>query len=113
MVSKLSSASTFKYPVNNITKIETDPVVDSCALDDAPVMSSPNFTAAISRTMVLVKSQAADMEMCSTGEATPMLKSLEWKPIEEVGGTKGATMLCMQDDGQLEVANGFFLMEMK
>ena len=113
MASKLSSTSTFKHSVNNITKIETDPVVASCALDDAPVMSSPNFTAAISRTMVLVKSQAADMEMCSTGEATPMLKSLEWKPIEEVGGTKGATMLCMQDDGQLEVANGFFLMEMK
>ena len=113
MVSKLSSASTFKYPVNNITKIATDPVVDTCALDDAPVMSSPNFTAAISRTMVLVAPQTADMEMCSTGEATPMLRSLEWKPIEEVGGTKGATMLCMQDDGQLEVANGFFLMEMK
>jgi hypothetical protein len=76
-------------------------------------MSSPILSAAVSRTMVLVASQIADMEMCSTGEATPMLGSLEWKPIEEISGTKGATMLCMQDDGQLEVANGFFLMEMK
>ena len=113
MTSKLSSASTFKYPINNITKIQTDPVAASCALDDAPVMSSPILSAAVSRTMVLVASQIADMEMCSTGEATPMLGSLEWKPIEEISGTKGATMLCMQDDGQLEVANGFFLMEMK
>ena len=42
-----------------------------------------------------------------------MLKSLEWKLIEEVDDMKGATMLCMQDDGQLEVANAYFLMEMK
>ena len=113
MASKLSSTSTFKHSVNNITKIATDPVVASCALDDAPVMSSPIFSAAVSRTMVLVALQSSDTEICSTGEATSMLKSLEWKPIEEVGGIKGATMLCMQDDGQLEVANGFFLMEMK
>ena len=113
MASKLSSTSTFKHSVNNITKIATDPAVASCALDDAPVMSLSILSADMSRTMVLVAPQTADMEMCSTGEATPMLKSLEWKPIEEVGGTKGATMLCMQDDGQLEVANGFFLMEMK
>ena len=113
MASKLSSTSTFKHSVNNITKIATDPVVASCALDDAPVMSSPILTSAISRTMVLVALQSSDTEICSTGEAASMLKSLEWKPIEEVSGIKGATMLCMQDDGQLEVANGFFLMEMK
>jgi hypothetical protein len=113
MTSKLSSASTFKYPINNITKIQTDPVVASCALDDAPVMSSPILTSAISRTMVLVASQIADMEMCSTGEATPMLGSLEWKPIEEISGIKGATMLCMQDDGEEEVVNAFFIMEWK
>jgi hypothetical protein len=76
-------------------------------------MSSPILSAAISRTMVLVASQIADMEMCSTGEATPMLGSLEWKPIEEISGIKGATMLCMQDDGEEEVVNAFFIMEWK
>jgi hypothetical protein len=116
MASKLSSANTFEYAINNITKIATDPVVASCALEES-VFGVPSetdwITTDMPRTMVLVASQIADMEMCSTGEAASMLKSLEWKPIEEVSGTKGATMLCMQDDGQLEVANGFFLMEMK
>jgi hypothetical protein len=113
MASKLTSASTFKYAVNNITKISINPATTSCALDSEPVMSSPNLTATISRTMVLVAPQSSNSEMCSTSEATSMLKSLEWKPIEEIGVTKGATMLCMQDNGQFDVANGFFLMEMK
>jgi hypothetical protein len=113
MASKLTSANTFKYAVNNITKISINPATTSCALDSEPIMSSPNLTATISRTMVLVAPQSSNIEMCSTGDTMPMLKSLQWAPIDEVSAAKGATMLCMQDDGQLEVANGFFLMEMK
>jgi len=122
MTAKLSSASTFKYPVNNITKIATDPVVASCALDDAHGMPSKyndttpwplNPVDTLSRTMVLVATQDSDMEMCSTGGATPMLKSLQWVSIDDIAAPKGATMLCKQENGSLEVANQFHLMEMK
>tara|TARA_R110000751_G_scaffold294934_1_gene403041 strand:- start:627 stop:2195 length:1569 start_codon:yes stop_codon:yes gene_type:complete len=108
MASKLTSVSTFEYAVDNITKIATDPVVASCALDDAPVMSSPILTADMSKTMVLVATQASS---CSTSE--PMLKYPEWKPLEEVSIKKDDIVLCMQHGGQLDVANGFFLMETK
>jgi len=62
---------------------------------------------------VLVATQDSDMEMCSTGGATPMLKSLQWVSIDDIAAPKGATMLCKQENGSLEVANQFHLMEMK
>jgi hypothetical protein len=41
------------------------------------------------------------------------LKSLEWKPIEEINGEKGSFSLVKQDDGEEEVANAFYVMEWK
>ena len=72
-----------------------------------------SLAAALSRTMVLVATQDSDPEMCATGGSTSMLKSLEWKSLEEVVSVKGVTMLCKQEYGLSDVANGFFLMEMK
>ena len=72
-----------------------------------------SLAVALSRTMVLVATQDSDMEMCATGGATPMLKSLQWVPIDDIAPPKGATMLCKQENGSLEVANQFHLMEMK
>jgi hypothetical protein len=42
-----------------------------------------------------------------------MLGSLEWKSIGETSGKKGSFMLCKQDDGEEEVVNAFFIMEVK
>ena len=103
---KLSAVNSFQAPTDKITKVMPKEITTDGVLDSGISISMP-------QTMVLVAPQSSDVEMCSTGGSTPMLASLEWKPIEEISGTKGATMLCMQDDGSLEVANQFFLMEMK
>ena len=62
------------------------------------------------QTMVLVTMQTSDPAMLSM---TSMLKSPEWKPIEDVINAKGTILLCKQEDDSLDVANGFFLMETK
>jgi hypothetical protein len=71
------------------------------------------ITTSLPQTMVLVAPQSSDVEMCSTGGSTPMLGSLEWKSIGETSGKKGSFMLCKQDDGEEEVVNAFFIMEVK
>ena len=60
------------------------------------------------QTMVLVTMQTSDPAMLSM---TSMLKSPEWKPIDDVINAAGTILLCKQEDDSLDVANGFFLME--
>jgi len=60
------------------------------------------------QTMALVTSKNS-----ATKSSESMLMSPEWKPIEEIVETKGAIVLCKQDDGSAEVANAYFLMEIK
>ena len=127
---KLSSVSTFQAPVDNIAKvmpkvIETSGIVSSKAgisTSMPKVMSKENTTGAMTkaapamtqpRTMVLVASQASEPASCSTKSSESMLKSPEWKPLEEVSSEKGAVMLCKQEGELSDVANGFFVMEMK
>tara|TARA_R110000744_G_scaffold74903_1_gene149335 strand:- start:922 stop:2415 length:1494 start_codon:yes stop_codon:yes gene_type:complete len=94
MVPKLSSVNSFQAPVDKITKVMPKEITTS-------VTTMP-------QTMVLVASKTS-----ATKSSESMLKSLEWKSIEEVNSTKGAIVLCKQDDGSAEVANGYFLMEIK
>jgi len=108
MTPKLSSVSSFQAPTNNITKVMPKEITTGQV-----IATGGTDTLSTVGVMVLVASQNSDVEMCSTGGTTSMLKSLEWKSIEEVDETKGATMLCKQENGSLEVANQFFLMEVK
>jgi len=107
---KLSSVSTFQAPVNNITKVMPKvmpgEIATGAMTKEAPAMTQP-------RTMVLVASQASEPASCSTKSSESMLKSPEWKPLEEVSGEKGAVMLCKQEGELSDVVNGFFVMEMK
>jgi len=103
---KLSSVNSFQTPADKITKVMPKEITTEGVLDSEISISMP-------QTMVLVAPQSSDVEMCSTGGSTPMLGSLEWKPIGETNGEKGSFMLCKQDDGEEEVANAFFIMEMK
>jgi len=91
---KLSSVNNFQAPNDNITKV-------------MPRITTPS-TAITPQTMVLVAPKNS-----ATKSSESMLMSPEWKPIEEIVDTKGAVVLCKQDDGSAEVANGYFLMEMK
>ena len=123
---KLSSVSTFQAPVGNITKvmpkvIETSGIVSSKAgistsmpkgITTEGVMSSGANTS-MQGTMVLVATQTSEPPTCSADSPAPILKSPEWKPIEEVADAKGTVVLCKQDNGLDEVSNGYFIMEMK
>ena len=123
---KLSSVSTFQAPAGNITKvmpkvIETSGIVSSKAgistsmpkgITTEGVMSSGANTS-MQGTMVLVATQTSEPPTCSADSPAPILKSPEWKPIEEVADVKGAVVLCKQDNGLDEVSNGYFIMEMK
>ena len=99
MAPKLSSVNSFQAPVDKITK-----VMPKQAL-------TPQVAPAISTTLVLVALETQNMDMHSMHTPEPMLKSLQWKPIEEVSIEKGATLLCKQEDGSEEVVNAFFVME--
>ena len=94
MVPKLSSVNSFQAPVDKITKVMPKEITTSVAT--------------MPQTMVLVASKTS-----ATKSSESMLKSLEWKSIEEVNSRKGVTVLCKQDDGSAEVANAYFLMEIK
>ena len=123
---KLSSVSTFQAPADNITKvmpkvIETSGIVSSKAgistsmpkgITTEGVMSSGANTS-MQGTMVLVATQTSEPPTCSADSPAPILKSPEWKPIEEVADAKGTVVLCKQDNGLDEVSNGYFIMEMK
>ena len=130
MTPKLSSVNSFQAPADNITKILPSPEATDDFLADKNTLVfdyqdsltdkntlvfdyQDSLTAALSRTMVLVATQDSDPEMCSTGGTTPMLKSLQWVSIDDITAPKGATMLCKQENGSLEVVNQFHLMEMK
>ena len=137
MTPKLSSVSSFQAPADNITKVmpkkittgeniiglpsESDWIVSTGGTDTlSPVdvlsmtsKSSLSPVDVLSRTMVLVASQTSEPDICSSGNPTAMLKSLEWKSIEEISVDKGAVLLCKQEDGSGEVANAFFVMERK
>ena len=91
---KLSSVNSFQAPNDNISKV-------------TPRVTTPSIVTT-PQTLVLVASKNS-----ATKSSESMLMSPEWKPIEEIVDTKGATVLCKQDDGSAEVANGYFLMEMK
>tara|TARA_R110000824_G_scaffold28582_1_gene95879 strand:+ start:739 stop:2262 length:1524 start_codon:yes stop_codon:yes gene_type:complete len=94
MVPKLSSVNSFQAPVDKITKVMPKEITTSVAT--------------MPQTMVLVASKTS-----ATKSSESMLKSLEWKSIEEVSSRKGVTVLCRQEDGSAEVANAYFLMEIK
>jgi len=119
MTPKLSSVNSFQTPVDNITKGTTTGGRTGMVFDPQPSIIStggtdtPSPVDTLSRTMVLVATQGSDVETCSTGGATPMLKSLQWVSLNDIAAPKGATMLCKQENGSLEVANQFFLMEVK
>lgn len=106
MTPKLSSVNSFQAPADKITKVMPKEITTDGVLD-----SGMNIT--IPQTMVLVAPQSSDVEVCSTGGSAPMLKSLEWKPIEEINDEKGSFVLCKQDNGEEEVVNAFFVMEVK
>ena len=91
---KLSSVNSFQAPNDSISKV-------------TPRITTPSIVTT-PQTLVLVASKNS-----ATKSSESMLMSPEWKPIEEIVDTKGATVLCKQDDGSAEVANGYFLMEMK
>jgi hypothetical protein len=105
MAPKLSSVNSFQAPADSITKVMPKEITTGGAL--------AGITTSLPQTMVLVAPQSSDVEMCSTGGSTPMLGSLEWKSIGETSGKKGSFMLCKQDDGEEEVVNAFFIMEVK
>ena len=94
MAPKLSSVNNFQAPNDSISKV-------------TPRITTPSIVTT-PQTLVLVASKNS-----ATKSSESMLMSPEWKPIEEIVDTKGATVLCKQDDGSAEVANGYFLMEMK
>ena len=91
---KLSSVNSFQPPNDNIAKVTSR-------------ISAPSRVIA-PQTMVLVASKDSAIK-----NSESMLKSLEWKPIEEIVHTKGTVVLCRQDNGSDEVANAYFLMETK
>ena len=103
---KLSSVSTFQAPADNITKVTPKGITTE------GVMSS-GANISMQGTMVLVATQASEPPTCSADSPAPILKSPEWKPIEEVADAKGTVVLCKQDNGLDEVSNGYFIMEMK
>ena len=130
MTPKLSSASSFQAPADKITKvmpkeITTEVMVDTGTMIDTAMvgeftqnisegtMIDTGMTVSSSRTMVLVASQTSEPALCSTKSSESMLKSPEWKPIEEVNIEKDATVLCKQEGELSEVANGYFVLEMK
>ena len=127
MTPKLSSVNSFQAPADNITKVMPKKYNDNAPLPLNPadniakvmpnigVPPEPELSPvdAISRTMVLVASQTSEPDICSSDNPTAMLKSLEWKSIEEISVDKGAVLLCKQEDGSGEVANAFFVMERK
>ena len=128
MTPKLSSVSSFQAPADNITKVMPKEIATEGGTgfvfdyQDSLGITTGGRTGIVfdyqdslisKNTMVLVATQDSDMEMCSTGGATPMLKSLQWVSIDDITAPKGATMLCKQENGSLEVANQFHLMEMK
>jgi hypothetical protein len=100
MTPKLTSLSKYQTPTDKITKVIPKEIVKDAIVN-------------VSRTMVLVGAQSSDSDTYSTGLSTSMLKSLEWKYIEEVSNVNGTTLLCKQEDALSDVANGFFLMETK
>tara|TARA_R110001583_G_scaffold184078_2_gene343124 strand:- start:19 stop:1548 length:1530 start_codon:yes stop_codon:yes gene_type:complete len=91
---KLSSVNSFQPPNDNIAKVTSR-------------ISAPSRVIA-PQTMALVASKDSAIK-----NSESMLKSLEWKPIEEIVHTKGTVVLCRQDNGSDEVANAYFLMETK
>lgn len=107
MAPKLSSVGALQAPADKITKVMPKEALTSSGLPDMSISTAP----AISTTLVLVATETQDIEVCSVDTPEPMLKSLQWKPIEEVTIEKGATLLCKQEDGSEEVANAFFVME--
>ena len=100
MTPKLSSGNLLQTPVNNVTKVMPKKITSDSEMGNS-----------MSQTLVLVASQDSDTETCSVGGAMPMLKSLEWKPIEEVNTKKDSFVLCRQDGVEEEVVNRFFIME--
>mgnify|MGYP003666274699 CR=1 FL=1 len=119
MTPKLSSVSSFQAPADNITKVMPNigvpPEPELSPVDVLSMTSKSSLSPVdvLSRTMVLVASQTSEPDICSSGNPTAMLKSLEWKSIEEISVDKGAVLLCKQEDGSGEVANAFFVMERK
>tara|TARA_R110000851_G_scaffold216036_1_gene368971 strand:- start:2438 stop:3970 length:1533 start_codon:yes stop_codon:yes gene_type:complete len=107
MTPKLSSVSSFQAPADKITKVMPKEALTSSGLPDMSISTAP----AISTTLVLVATETQDADACSVDTPEPMLKDLQWKPIEEVNIKKGATLLCKQEDGSEEVANAYFVME--
>jgi hypothetical protein len=108
MAPKLSSVNSFQAPADKITKaMPKQALTPQVATDDMSMSTAP----AISTTLVLVALETQNMDMHSMHTPEPMLKSLQWKPIEEVNIEKGATLLCKQEDGSEEVVNAFFVME--
>ena len=107
MTPKLSSVSSFQAPADKITKVMPKEALTSSGLPDMSISTAP----AISTTLVLVATETQDTDACSVDTPEPMLKDLQWKPIEEVNIKKGATLLCKQEDGSEEVANAYFVME--
>jgi len=105
---KLSSVPTIQTPADNITKVMPKEITTEGKLD---LDSEINIS--MPQTMVLVATQDSDVEMCSTGGATTMLKSLQWVSIDDAVGTKGSLALTKQDGGDSEVVNAFYIMEWK
>jgi len=106
MAPKLSSVNSFQAPADKIAKVMPKDITTEGVTDLGLNISMP-------QTMVLVATEESEVEMCSTEDSTPMMMSLEWKSAEEISGAKGATMLCKQENGEEEVVNAFFLMEIK
>jgi len=106
MMPKLSSASAFQAPADKITKVM--PRISAAEETSDVKIDKPS-----PQTMVLIASQTSNPAMFPADSPAPMLKSLEWASIEEVNVAKGATVLCKQESGFSDVANGFFLMETK
>jgi len=101
IASKLTSMNSYKMPTAKDTKVTPVKMTATNAANIKVNKSMP-------QTMVLVTSKNS-----ATKSSESMLMSPEWKPIEEIVETKGAVVLCKQDDGSAEVANAYFLMEIK
>ena len=101
IASKLTSMNSYKMPTAKDTKVTP---VEMTATNAANIKVNKSMP----QTMALVTSKNS-----ATKSSESMLMSPEWKPIEEIVETKGAIVLCKQDDGSAEVANAYFLMEIK
>jgi hypothetical protein len=124
MTPKLSSVSAFQSPTDKITKvmptkittggrIETQGITTGGRTGSTSFVTAPELIPNPADVLILVAPQSSDVETCSVGTTTPMLKSLQWMSIAAAPTAKGGIVLCKQKGAKFETANQFFLMEIK